>query len=111
MRLNAAITRYFIVLSADVHRNVPYLAIIVFIEVTHEDVPPVPDQFPPASAGGIFIVFMLLQFDLHPWSSLASSRELAVSETSTFKLPLVQERAETGVTNVRIVTRTGINLI
>ena len=95
----------------DVHRNVPYLAIIVFIEVTHEDVPPVPYQFPPASAGGIFIVFMLLQFDLHPWSSLASSRELAVSETSTFKLPLVQERAETGVTNVRIVTRTGINLI
>ena len=73
--------------DADVHRNVgspgPHLAIIVFIEVTHEDVPAVADQLPPPGAGGIFSVFMLLQLDLHSWSSLARSRELAVSETST----------------------------
>ena len=66
-------------------RNVLYLVIIFLVEVTHEDVPPVADQFPPASAGGIFIVFMLFQFDLHSWCSLARSRELTVSETSTFK--------------------------
>ena len=63
-----------------------YLAIIVFIKISHEDIPPVAHQFPPASAGGIFIVFMLLQFDLHSWRCLASRGELAVSGTSTLEL-------------------------